>query len=503
MSGRLWPGPIRNGSRISICDHPRCSARRWIAGSSAALSANAAHGAASHPNEISMMNKSRFLEFLIAVCLLTAGLFAPLAKAGTIVIGAAPGGGVDLVARHLARNLGGYYSVSNKPGLDAAPAAREMQGKATDGSELMVVVGNDESTAAGRLPPISTYAHLTPVAMLGASRSGSSWYGLFAPPGTPASVVSSLNARVRQAIATMPPVSPNAAPLVYAQDMSAAALSQRLAAASRAPAPAPAAPAPSQAPTVASSAPSASGGVRAAPAAGNWPPGVEPGNLFVVRVATVGLEGWPRYLLLSARTRADAESILSRARAVQRQGRHKSDATYQILYECPGANWGAVVRLHLDNQSPRDGFGCGARTPREAILAATKKCGEKVGPCDRVRSTSEFIGIQVGHSGAKSWWDNPATLTLETTFGFAALEAHLGDPVMGQTVSKAQSVQEAIDKLGQTCGKGGTRTRDIHSCWTTSRNNGCLGTVRDDPRDRMPNRQQCVDRKFTADGVLP
>jgi hypothetical protein len=190
-----------------------------------------------------MRKEIRVFEFVTSVCLLAVGLVAPLAHAGTIVVGAAVAGPADMAARHIARNLGGEYVVSNRVGLDAAPAAREMQGKATDGSELMIVFGNDESTSAGRLPPASAYGHLTPVAMLGVSRDGKSWYGLFAPPGTPASVVNSLNARVRQALSTMP--SPS---IVVAQDMSPSALSQRMAVASRAQAATPAAPAPAAGP---------------------------------------------------------------------------------------------------------------------------------------------------------------------------------------------------------------------------------------------------------------
>jgi hypothetical protein len=185
-----------------------------------------------------MRKDIRFFASLASVCLL-AGLVAPNATGGTIVVGAAVAGPADMAARHIARNLGGEYVVSNRVGLDAAPAAREMQGKATDGSELMIVFGNDESTSAGRLPPASAYANLTPVAMLGVSRDGKSWYGLFAPPGTPASVVNSLNAKVRQALSTMP--SPS---IVVAQDMSPSALSQRMAVASRAQPATPAAPAP-------------------------------------------------------------------------------------------------------------------------------------------------------------------------------------------------------------------------------------------------------------------
>jgi len=172
---------------------------------------------------------------LAAASFLAMGLVAPLAKAGTIVVGAPPAATADNVARHLARNLGGSFIVLNKPGFDAASAAREMRGKATDGSELMIVQMNESGAAAGKSPPASEFADLTPVAMLGDIQSTAAklWFGLFAPPRTPASVVNSLNARVRQLMASVPPITYSTSTVQYAQDMSAGALSQRLATAVR------------------------------------------------------------------------------------------------------------------------------------------------------------------------------------------------------------------------------------------------------------------------------
>jgi tripartite-type tricarboxylate transporter receptor subunit TctC len=182
-----------------------------------------------------MRKQIRLVEFLSAVCFL-AGLVAPLANAGTIVVGAPAGATIDMVARHIVSYLPGTYAVVNKTGFDVVPEARAMRGKATDGSELMMVQIHEDLAAAGKQPAASEFAHLQPIAMLGEIQTphGKIWFGLFAPPGTPASVVNPLNDQVRAAIASVPPTKVQTSVVQYAQDMSAAALLERVRAPTRA-----------------------------------------------------------------------------------------------------------------------------------------------------------------------------------------------------------------------------------------------------------------------------
>jgi tripartite-type tricarboxylate transporter receptor subunit TctC len=193
-----------------------------------------------------MRRKFQFLKVLAAVCLIAGGVVAPLAQAGTIVVGAPVGATVDTVARHLVRYLGTTYIVLNKSGFDAASAAREMRGKAIDGSELMMVQVHEELAAGGKSPAASEFAHLQPIAMLGEIQvpNGKIWFGLFAPPGTPAWVVNSLNEQVRGAMITAPPSKIASSVVQYAQDMSANALLERVRAPTRAQAAKPSTPAP-------------------------------------------------------------------------------------------------------------------------------------------------------------------------------------------------------------------------------------------------------------------
>jgi hypothetical protein len=172
------------------------------------------------------------------VLLLAAMLVAPPALAqqgtynntGTIVVTTPLRDLLDVVVRSFWAKALGSYVVMNRSGPDAVVAAREMKGKATDGSELIVVFVNETLAAEGRMPSASYYSHLEPVALLGEVETKyKTWFGLFAPPGTPDSVVQALNARVRQAMRVAKAPQDPGWVFTYAIDPSPSALRQRMA----------------------------------------------------------------------------------------------------------------------------------------------------------------------------------------------------------------------------------------------------------------------------------
>jgi tripartite-type tricarboxylate transporter receptor subunit TctC len=148
---------------------------------------------------------------------------------GTIVVTAPLRDLLDVVVRSFWAKALGNYVVMNRAGGDGVVAAREMQGKATDGSELMVVFVNETLAAEGKMPSASYYSHLEPVALLGEVETKyKTWFGLFAPPGTPDPVVQALNARVRQAMRVVKAPDISGISFAYAADPSPSALRQRM-----------------------------------------------------------------------------------------------------------------------------------------------------------------------------------------------------------------------------------------------------------------------------------
>jgi hypothetical protein len=104
----------------------------------------------------------------------------------------------------------------------------------------MVVFIIESQSAQGDAPTASEFSSLTPVAMLGeyllgSGNSGRAWFGLFAPPGTPASVVRSLESQVKKALANPGTLKPPGLGGVLASEKDAAALQRRMAASPKAP----------------------------------------------------------------------------------------------------------------------------------------------------------------------------------------------------------------------------------------------------------------------------
>jgi hypothetical protein len=153
-------------------------------------------------------------------------------RTGAMIVGAPERNNVGFTASHLADNMRIRYNVTNIPLQSAPHAARDLSGKATDGSVLMVVFINDHTAAKGESAAASEFSSLTPVSLLGewpVSGGSQAWFGLFAPPGTPVSVVRSLELQVRQALADPATFKVAFGPfLVF--DKSADALSRRMAA---------------------------------------------------------------------------------------------------------------------------------------------------------------------------------------------------------------------------------------------------------------------------------
>jgi hypothetical protein len=234
-----------------------------------------------------------------------------------------------------------------------------------------------------------------------------------------------------------------------------------------------------------------------------WPAGVEPGNLYAIDYRA-RWENVSRIILVAAKTRAEAVALVESKWAEWRKlFRNEDTPEYQlvmnVLGECTGPNWGAIVYYSAGNGNVRaDAWSCGAKTPREAILEAAKRCSSVIGKLctfDRIANGrvpgGEMI-VSIGHSGAKPWRNPQFAHFPVPQMVFAALGASTAQSSIDNLY--ISSPQEAIEQFGKACGKT-LYGRDVHSCWITSKNLGCIW--------ESENQYKCVDAKLTADGYLP
>jgi len=440
-----------------------------------------------------------------------------------ITVGAAVGGPADTLARRISISLGNSLGrpvvILNRFGNGGLTAAEEFRSASPDSGQLLMVPIHSTTTGAGPAVTSGTLNSLTPIAVSGINPS---IYGIFAPAGTSPTTAQRLEQAVVGALN-----SPEVTQLIASRGGSpapsagSAGLRQSLAdAGSRT---TPSGPAPSQAASPAPTAPAASSpsvatsivdqiakDIAAGRPTGDWPSGIEPGNLYLVEYRADGYSSTP--LLVSARSREDALTRLNAARNKDSHLRNRN-LIFNIHAECRGPNWGALVlyRANSDN-ALRYGAACGYATPREAILAAAVKCEEKgicrAGP-NRSKDFDATVEIMIGHSGARPHGSDP-------TFGISWPEAmywtSLGATTRQHTPTNqyAHSAQDAVAQFGKGCGHSFRRLpwgsssessypRDIHSCWVTVNNIDCIMKVPTGP-DRLANQQKCVDTRLTAQG---
>jgi len=255
----------------------------------------------------------------------------------------------------------------------------------------------------------------------------------------------------------------------------------------------------SSAPKPASSSASSTNVVKSSSGSNKWPAGVEPGNLYVIEFDTPDSPYYKRTILVAGKTRADAVALVERTWDELRKANGYASrwrSVIKVLGECTGPNWGAVV-MYYSRMGETIGSSCGAKTPREAILAAAKECSSNKS-CVVTDPAKEGLFVHIGHSGAKPW----TTPNFEASFPTPAMHfAALGATnKQHDQYAFATSPQEAINQLGKPCGASAGR-RHTHSCWITSKNIGCIFKVNDS--DGLTNQQKCVDTKLTAEGYFP
>lgn len=265
----------------------------------------------------------------------------------------------------------------------------------------------------------------------------------------------------------------------------------------------------------ASSSGAGASGTNAAPSAGGrWPAGVEPGNLYLARFGSV--KRWrDTTFLVSAKTKSEAVALVERAISnLNEFYRQDRDSPYRIVLRevteknCEGPNWGASVWMGDDSRHATASV-CGAKTPREAILHASKLCAEQLGgPCRLDPKKEGRMVVSIGHSGARPWGG------LADGFGRPAIGGWPGEGVsfaaLGASTRQSSwtnqyilSPEDAINQFGKACGATAYGGKDTHSCWITSKNLGCVynnngQNTRDDTYQK-----NCVDTKLTAEGYLP
>ena len=269
--------------------------------------------------------------------------------------------------------------------------------------------------------------------------------------------------------------------------------SQQQCLAARAPAPVAAS---AEAPVVASTVRTPS--APAPSSSGAWPAGLEPGNLYVVEYK---FSSWPNssFLLVAAKSKSEVETLVNNAATEYRRTLHPDalphyQLAFTIVGECNGPNWGAVVYYIPGSAGGRhrSGWSCGAKTPKEAILVATRYCSTKTGTaCDSmIAGSHETLLVSIGHSSARAWFPQAPTLAgyPPATMRWAALGATTTQFSGSDFVT---SPQDAINQFGKACGPAG-----VHSCWITSKNWACLNA------STTRKQGECVDIKLTAEGYL-
>ncbi len=128
------------------------------------------------------------LRNLIAVLWLVSSATA-FAQAVQLTVPFPPGGVTDIVARilgaELAPILGKPVVISNVPGEVGAVAVRGFRNAQADGTQIIIVT-------AAISQPAPEVGGLVPLAAVVGETSNWRWAGVFAPPGTPASIVRDL-----------------------------------------------------------------------------------------------------------------------------------------------------------------------------------------------------------------------------------------------------------------------------------------------------------------------
>lgn len=227
---------------------------------------------------------------------------------------------------------------------------------------------------------------------------------------------------------------------------------------------------------VSSSPTSGSGREEQAGGGRQWPPGVEPGNLHIIRYNRGSAS---MVVLVSARTKNEAGALFQQALVNSKLG----NVPYLVEKSCMGPNWGAQIdRAAI----------CGARTPKEAIREAARLCAEQLG------RECRGAEVTIGHSGARPntrfkphvrGWPGPGLSLVAFGAITQASIAHMG---------YNHTPEDRINNFGRTCGDGGQ-----YSCWVTTNNYGCVWNNNGRPTGPNYTHGSCVDRKLTADGLLP
>lgn len=145
---------------------------------------------------------NRVMRLVVTACLLAAAVAGHAQTGGatlSLVVGVAPGGSLDLVARILAERLTGILKrpviVENKPGANMLIATKLVAGSAPDGNTLFIATVGPITTNPVFFPkdPVDPLTNLTPVNLMAVGR-----LAVFVNAGLPARTISELVAQAKQ-----------------------------------------------------------------------------------------------------------------------------------------------------------------------------------------------------------------------------------------------------------------------------------------------------------------
>lgn len=313
------------------------------------------------------MSRTRFRFVSLLLAFVLASTFAVKAQAQDakrFVVSAGAGGSLDRIARSLAIQAdlksawAAYIVIDNQVGAAGLKAVEYMRKLPADGSALLVVSVLEAGTlTADYAPTIAGLADFVQIAYLGsvAGPNGKFWYGVFGPLGMPGESARRLEGAIQQAMRSAELSAVLAITLNYQQDrtVSAAALTQALRASALAAGAGGAttgAGAAQQQSNANAAKPVAGQGIslqQLAGGAGRWPAGVEPGNLYIVNYRQYTNTASDAFMLISARSRSEAEQQYERA---YNEFRDRNLAPLYKYTTLPGTN-GVNGRADLARQS--------------------------------------------------------------------------------------------------------------------------------------------------------
>lgn len=143
------------------------------------------------------MTSQRVLSLIAGLAFAAAACADYPEKPVRIVVGFTPGGGPDIVARHLAQELGAMWKqqviVENKPGAGGSLGAALVAKAPPDGYTLLSV-----SSAHAAAPAIQARLPYETKELTGITQTGSSKYVLVVPPSLPITSLAELLKQVRE-----------------------------------------------------------------------------------------------------------------------------------------------------------------------------------------------------------------------------------------------------------------------------------------------------------------